>query len=131
MHCVWWLQYRILFQMFEMQLELISRIDFLVSDICKSLINIPIRKTSSPATCIDHIYIKFTACIKSGVLGTDLSDHEAIFCSLKVDTLRVQNSEIIQVIRWTHLNKIYLKPSSHSMHSITFPPKINMNCWIK
>ena len=47
-----------------------------------SLIDIPTRKTSSTETCIDHIYVKSTTSIKSGVLGMNVSDHDAIFCSL-------------------------------------------------
>ena len=48
---------------------------------CDSLIKIPTRKISSTATCIDHIYVKFTTSIKSGVLGMNVSNHGAIFCS--------------------------------------------------
>ena len=71
-----------------------------------SLINIPTRKTSSTATCIDHIYTKLTACIKSGVLGLNVSDHEAIFCSLK------DNRPV------SHLKTINFRDhSSHSLNS--------------
>ena len=42
-----------------------------------SPINIPTRKTSPTATCIDHIYIRITACIKSDVLSMNVCDHAA------------------------------------------------------
>ena len=45
-------------------------IDFMDGFSCldyDSLINFPTRTTSSTATCIDHICIKLTTCIKSGV----------------------------------------------------------------
>ena len=42
-----------------------------------SLDNIPTRRTSSTAICIDHIYMKFTACNKSGILDKNISDHVA------------------------------------------------------
>ena len=70
------------------------------------LINIPTRKTSSTATCNDHIYIDLTTCINSGVLGMNLSNHEAIFCSLKDDRLV------------SHLKSIKFRDhSSHSLNS--------------
>ena len=47
-----------------------------------SLINIPTRKTSTTTTCINHIYVKSTTSTKSGVLGMNVSDHDAIFSSL-------------------------------------------------
>ena len=47
-----------------------ARIDFTDRFFClgfDSLINILMRKTSSTATCIGYMYIKFTTNIKSGV----------------------------------------------------------------
>ena len=60
-------------------IDFIDRFSYLGYD---SLINVPTRKTSSTATCIDHIYVKFTANITSGILGMNVSDHDALFSSL-------------------------------------------------
>ena len=87
-----------------------NRIDFMDTFSClgyDSLINIPTRKTTSTATCIDHIYIKLTTCIKSGVLGMNVSDHAAISCSLKDDR------------PVGHLKSIKIRDySSHSLKSL-------------
>ena len=51
------------------------------------VINIPTRATKSSATIIDHILIKtlIDTHIQSGIIKTNISDHFAVFSSLKTN----------------------------------------------
>ena len=70
--------------------------DRLIASRFESFINTITRITDNSATCIDHIYMYFRAEGSSGVIEIKVSDHNAIFVSLRITNTKLNDHKRIQ-----------------------------------
>ena len=89
--------------------------DSLIASGFKSLINIPTRITDYSATCIDHVFMNFRDECFSVVIEIKVSDHSAIFVSLRITKTKLNSHKKIQfrTVSWKKIglvNQNVLKP---------------------